>query len=165
MFTRRWLLLTVTAVCLASLLKAQAEPTAVQIIGAVKQPLTLTADDLAKMPRASVKTTSNGMDTVYEGVWLHEILKRAGVPQGGELRGKALAGYVLAQAQDGYEVVFSLGELDPAFIDNEILLADTANGKALFGAQGRFRLVVPKDKPGARSVRMLTKLEVVQLRK
>ncbi len=40
-----------------------------------------------------------------------------------------------------------------------------ANGKALFGAQGRFRLVVPKDKPGARSVRMLTKIEVVQLRK
>jgi len=63
------------------------------------------------------------------------------------------------------QVVFSLGELDPAFIDNEILLADTANGKPLFGAQGRFRLVVPKDKPGARSVRMLTNLEVVQLRK
>ena len=85
--------------------------------------------------------------------------------QGAALRGKALAGYVLAEAQDGYQVVFSLGELDPAFIDNEILLADTANGKPLFGAQGRFRLVVPKDKPGARSVRMLTRLEVVQLRK
>lgn len=165
MFTRRWLLLTVTAVCLAGLLDAQDGPASVQVIGAVKQPLTLTADDLAKMPRASVKTTRNGMDTVYEGVWLHEVLKRAGVPQGGELRGKALAGYVLAQAQDGYEVVFSLGELDPAFIDNEILLADTANGKALFGAQGRFHLVVPKDKPGARSVRMLAQLEVVQLRK
>src|SRR6266536_3912857 len=90
-------------------------------------------------------------------------LKRAGVPQGQGLRGKALASYVLAEAQDRYHVVFSLGELDPAFIDNEILLSDTANGKALFGAQGRFRLVVPKDKPGARSVRMLTKLEVVQL--
>jgi len=32
-------------------------------------------------------------------------------------------------------------------------------------AENRFRLVVPKDKPGARSVRMLTKLEVVHLRK
>lgn len=69
------------------------------------------------------------METVYEGVWLHEVLKRAGVPQGSELRGKALSSYVVAQAQDGYQVVFSLGELDPAFIDNEILLADTANGK------------------------------------
>jgi len=112
-----------------------------------------------------VKTVSGGMETVYDGVWIHEVLKKAGVPQGGELRGKALSSYVIAEAQDGYQVVFSLGELDPSFIDNEILLADTANGKSLFGAQGRFRLVVPKDKPGARSIRMLTKIEVVQVRK
>jgi len=161
MYTRRWLI----AFFAAGVLAAQDDPASIQITGAVKQELTLTAGDLAKMPRASVKTTNNGMETVYEGVWLHEVLKKAGVPQGSELRGKALAGYVLAQAQDGYQVLFSLAELDPSFIDNEILLADTANGKALFGAQGRFRLVVPKDKPGARSIRMLTKLEVVQLRK
>ena len=146
-------------------MSAQDLPPSVQITGAVKQPLTLSADDLAKMPRASVHTTNNGMETVYEGVWLHDVLKKAGVPQGSELRGKALTSYVLAEAQDGYQVVFSLGELDPSFIDNEILLADTANGKPLFGAQGRFRLVVPKDKPGARSVRMLTRIEVVQVRK
>ena len=147
------------------LLAAQEPQPSIQVTGAVKQPLTLTAGDLAKMSRSTVRMTNNGMETVYEGVWLHEVLKKAGVPQGSELRGKALAGYVFAEAQDGYQVVFSLGELDPAFIDNEILLADTANGKPLFGAQGRFRLVVPKDKPGARSVRMLTRLDVVQLRK
>jgi DMSO/TMAO reductase YedYZ molybdopterin-dependent catalytic subunit len=162
MYTRHAIAVAALAV---GLLPAQDADPSVQVTGAVKQALTLTAGDLAKMPRASVRTTSNGMETLYEGVWLHEVLKRAGVPQGEALRGKALAGYVLAEAQDGYQVVFSLGELDPAFIDNEILLADTANGKPLFGAQGRFRLVVPKDKPGARSVRMLTKLDVVQLRK
>jgi DMSO/TMAO reductase YedYZ molybdopterin-dependent catalytic subunit len=162
MYTRHWLFLGLLAV---GVLPAQEAQPTIQVTGAVKQALTLSADDLAKMPRASVRTANNGMETVYEGVWLHEVLKRAGVPQGSELRGKALASYLLAQAQDGYQVVFSLGELDPAFIDNEILLADTANGKPLFGAQGRFRLVVPKDKAGARSVRMLTKLEVVQLRK
>jgi DMSO/TMAO reductase YedYZ molybdopterin-dependent catalytic subunit len=161
MYTRR-LYLALFLSC--GWLAAQEAPATIEVTGAVKQALKLTAEDLAKMPRASVKTMSNGMETVYEGVWLHEVLKRAGVPQGEALRGKALSSYLLAQAQDGYQVVFSLGELDPAFIDNEILLADTANGKALFGAQGRFRLVVPKDKPGARSVRMLTKLEVVQLR-
>lgn len=146
-------------------LMAQEGRPSVQIVGAVKQPLTLTADDLAEMPRASVKTTASGKETVYEGVWLHEILKKAGVPQGEDLRGKALASYMLAKAQDGYQVLFSLAELDPAFVDNQIMLADTANGKALSGAQGRFRLVVPKDSHGARSVRMLAKLEVVQLRK
>src|ERR1700722_11321014 len=161
MYTRRLLVWALVTTGLA----AQEAPSTIQVTGAVKQPLTLTADDLAKMPRATVRTTNNGMETVYEGVPLHEVLKRAGVPQGGELRGKALTNYVLAEAQDGYQVVFSLAELDPAFIDNEILLADTANGKVLFGAQGRFRLVVPKDKPGARSVRMLTRLEVVQVRK
>ena len=162
MYTRRCLLLGFVA---AGLLQAQDSQPTLQITGAVKQALTLTADDLAKMPRATVKTTSGGMETVYDGVWLHEVLKKAGVPQGGELRGKALSSYVIAEAQDGYQVVFSLGELDPSFIDNEILLADTANGKPLFGPLGRFRLVVPKDKPGARSVRMLTKIEVVQVRK
>ena len=162
MYTRRSVAIGFLATCL---LRGQETQPSIQVSGDVKQPLTLTADDLAKMPRATVRTMNNGMETVYEGVWLHEVLKRAGVPQGNELRGKALSTYVLAQAQDGYQVVFSLGELDPAFIDNEILLADTANGKALFGAQGRFRLVVPKDKPGARSVRMLTRLDVVQVRK
>ena len=162
MYTRRRLFLGLMA---AGLLPAQDSQPTLQVTGAVKQALTLSADDLAKMPRATVKTTSGGMETLYDGVWLHEVLKKAGVPLGSELRGKALSSYVIAEAQDGYQVVFSLGELDPSFIDNEILLADTANGKPLFGAQGRFRLVVPKDKPGARSIRMLTKIEVVQVRK
>jgi hypothetical protein len=162
MYTRR---LCLSMLLAAGVFAAQEAAPVIQVTGAVKQTLTLTADDLAKMPRASVKTAGAAGETVFEGVWIHEILQRAGVPQGEALRGKALAGYVLAEAQDGYQVVFSLGELDPAFVDNQILVADTANGKPLGGTQGRFRLVVPKDKPTSRSVRLLTKLEVVQLRK
>ena len=157
--------LAIAAVLFTALLGAQETQPSVRVTGAVKQELTLTAGDLAKMPRASVRAAHDGTETVYEGVWLHDILARAGVPQGSELRGKALAGYLLAEGQDGYEVVFSLAELDPSFLDNQILVADTANGKPLSGAQGRFRLVAPKDKPGARSVRMLAKLTVVELRK
>jgi len=125
MFTRRSWVLGILA---AGLLAAQDAPPSVQITGDVKRALALSAGDLGKLPRASLRIGNAGMETVYQGVWLHEVLKMAGVPQGSELRGKALAGYVLAEAQDGYQVV-------------------------------------PKDKPGARSVRMLTKLEVVQLRK
>jgi len=162
MYTRR---LMVCALLAVRFMTAQDAPATIQITGAVKQPLNLSPEDLAKMPRASVTTTNNGMETVYEGVWVHEVLKKAGVPMGSELRGKALATYVLATASDGYQVVFSIAELDPGFIDNQILLADTANGKPKSGASGRFSLVAPKDKHGARSVRMLTKLEVVSLRK
>jgi DMSO/TMAO reductase YedYZ molybdopterin-dependent catalytic subunit len=162
MYTRRCLFFSFIA---ASLVPAQDSQPAVQVTGVVKQALTLSAEDLAKMPRASVRIAGGGTETVYDGVWLHEVLKKAGALMGGDLRGKALTSYVLAEAQDGYQVVFSLAELDPSFIDNEILLADSANGKPLSGAQGRFRLVVPKEKHGARSVHMLTKLEVVQARK
>lgn len=151
----------IIAVGLCSLLQAQE----IRVAGDVKEELTLTAELLAKMPRATAKTSFNGMETVYEGVWLHEVLKRAGVPQGEALRGKALATYVIAEAPDGYQVVFSLGELDPSVVDHEILLADTGNGKPLFGADGRFRLLVPKDKIGGRSIRMLSKISVVRLRK
>jgi DMSO/TMAO reductase YedYZ molybdopterin-dependent catalytic subunit len=155
----------VLGLLIVGFLKAQDGQPSIKVTGAVKQALTLSASDLAAMPRATVRVTGNAMETVYEGVWLHEVLKRAGVPEGEALRGKALTNYVLAEAQDGYQVLFSLAELDPSFVDNQILLVDTVNGKPLSGDQGRFRLIVPKDKPGARSVRMLTKLEVVQVRK
>lgn len=135
-----------------------------RVEGAVKSPLTLQATDLAKLPRASVETNNDGIAVKYEGVWLHELLKRAGAPGGTDLRGKALASYLVASASDGYQAVYSLAEIDPVFTDSQVLVADSADGKPLMGAQGTFRLVAPKDKRGARSVRMLAKIEVVLLR-
>jgi hypothetical protein len=72
------------------LLHGQEIQRSIQVTGAVGQPLTLTADDLAKMPRATVRQSNNDIETVYEGVWLHQVLKKAGVPQGKDLRGKTL---------------------------------------------------------------------------
>src|SRR5262249_27490397 len=146
-------------------ISAQQAAPAITVTGAVSQPLTLTAADLATMPRATVTTNSNGIATTYEGVWVSDVLKKAGVPLGSALRGAALSTYVVALASDGYQVVFSLGELDPDMTEGQYLLADTGNGKPLFAETGAFRLVVPKDKRGARSIRMLTTLNVVQLRK
>jgi hypothetical protein len=45
------------------------------------------------------------------------------VTLGEKRRGKELATYVVASATDGYQVVFSLAELDPAFIANDIIVA------------------------------------------
>ncbi len=149
----------------ATSIGAQSPAASVAVTGAVTTPLTLTAADLATMPRATVTTNNNGIETVYEGVWISDVLKKAGVAMGSALRGPALSAYVVASASDGYQVVFSVGELDPEMTDGQYLLADKANGKAMFGETGSFRLVVPKDKRGARSIRMLTTLNVVQLRK
>jgi hypothetical protein len=64
-----------------------------------------------------------------------------------------------------YEVLFSLPELDPAFTANDIIIADTIDGKPLFAYQGPLRIVSPKDSRAARSIRMLQRLDVVRLRK
>ena len=77
----------------------------------------------------------------------------------------SLSTYVRATAVDGYELIFSLGELDPGLNSNEVIVADTMDGKPLADQQGPFRIVVPYDKRGVRSVRMLQPLEVVKLRK
>ena len=71
----------------------------------------------------------------------------------------------MASASDGYQVLFSLGELDPALTSNDIIVADTIDGKPLLAHQGPLRIVAPKDSRAARSIRMLQKLEVVRLRK
>jgi DMSO/TMAO reductase YedYZ molybdopterin-dependent catalytic subunit len=138
----------------------------ISVAGDIAAPLILKADDLANMPRETVTIPdSDGTKVAYEGVPLREILKRAGLPQGKQLRGKALTTYVLAKAHDGYQVIFTLGELDAEFGNESIVVADKRDGKPLFDYQGPFRLVCPNDKAGARSVRMLETLEIVRLQK
>jgi hypothetical protein len=152
----------------ASTLQAQAPPSIpgkLVIGGDGPMPVTLTLDDLAKMPRASVAWSERGPKVNYQGVLLYEVLKRAGAPLDKQLSGKALASYVLAEASDGYQVTFTLAEIDPGFTDNQILVADTADGQPLSGPQGPLRLVLANEKQGARAVRMLERLTVVRLRK
>jgi hypothetical protein len=143
-----------------------AGPAEVTIRGDIPSVTVLKAADLTALPHeTAVVPDQDGTKVNYDGVPLREILKRAGVPLGKDLRGKALASYVIAKAHDGYQVVFSLGEIDTAFGNASILVADRRDGKPLFGYQGPFRIVCPNDKAGARSVRMLETIEVVRLQK
>ena len=93
-------------ILLASLVWAQAPPAAVLAVqGDIATPLSLTADDLAKMPRETASVPApDGSKIVYEGVTLRAVLKKAGAPFGKQLRGKVLTTYVLAKAKDGYQV-------------------------------------------------------------
>jgi DMSO/TMAO reductase YedYZ molybdopterin-dependent catalytic subunit len=164
---RFWLsaTLVVLAASLTVFAHSQAPATGLVIGGDVKAPLTLSAEDIKAMPRTTVTVTADGRDEKYEGVLLGEILKRAGAAVGRELTGAAVATYVVASAKDGYRAVFALAELDPEFTSNDIIVADTVDGKPLFDYQGPFRIVAPHDKRGARSVRMLQKIDVVRLPK
>jgi DMSO/TMAO reductase YedYZ molybdopterin-dependent catalytic subunit len=133
------------------------------IAGDVTQTLTIKSADLKTLPRTTVTVSEAGRQVSYEGVLVGELLKRAGAPVGRDLSGKVLATYVRASAKDGYQVVFSLAELDPAFTSNDIIVADTIDGKPLLDYQGPLRIVAPHDKRAARSIRMLQRIEVVRL--
>ena len=143
---------------------AQTEPAAVElrIGGAVSTTLILTVADLKGMPRKklSVVNPHNKKTEIYEGVLLEDLLHKAGVTQGENLRGAAMATYVLAEATDGYRVVFSLAELDSGILESGVIVADTIDGAGLGAKEGPFKLVAPHEKRPARWVRMLKSITV-----
>ena len=126
-------------------------------------PLTLSATDVAAMPQHTIHVTEHGQQVIYTGILVSDVLVKAGVPMGTQLKGKALSSYLLATARDGYAVIYALPEFDSAFTDAEPLIATQSGGKPLDENQGPFRMVMPQDKKPARSLRMLQKIEVVQL--
>lgn len=136
---------------------------ALRIAGNVTMPLSLSAKDLNAMPRTTLKVlnTHENKEETYEGVAVQELLRKAGAPQNEKLRGATMATYVLAEASDGYAVVYSLAELDSSIQDSEVIVADTMNGSPLGEKQGPFKMVAPHDKRPARWVRMLKSLTVV----
>jgi hypothetical protein len=137
------------------------------INGAVSKPLEFSAADLKGLPR-KVVTVVNPHDKkseTYEGVLLQTLLLKAGAPQGHDLRGATMATYLLAEASDGYRVLFSMAELDADFTDAQVLVADTLDGAPLGANMGPLRLVAPQDKRPARWVRMLRTLTVAQVAK
>lgn len=137
---------------------------ALKIDGNVATPLSLSLADLKKMPRQTLKVVNphSKKTETYQGVPLAELLHRAGVPQGEQLRGKAMTTYVLATAADNYRVVFSLAELDSAFLDSGVIVADTLDGAPLGPNEGPLKLVAPHDKRPARWIRMVKSISVLQ---
>jgi DMSO/TMAO reductase YedYZ molybdopterin-dependent catalytic subunit len=144
--------------------KQSAAPAAdflLRVNGEVAHPLNLTADDWKKFPRRSVRAKDHdGKEYEFEGVELGEILKLAGVKFGEALRGKDLALFLVVEAADHYRAVFALPELDHAFTDRVVLLADRRDGKPLATNEGSLHLVVPDEKRPARWVRQVVALTI-----
>jgi len=130
--------------------------------GEVLRSLNLSVNDLHKLKSTELKAKDkDGTEHNFKGVSLSEVLDSAGVTLGNQLRGANLAKYVLVQATDGYEVVFSLPEIDPEFSNEQILLAYQVDGRALQPHDGPFRLVVPSDKKHARWIRQIKTIKVL----
>src|ERR1700691_5575365 len=145
--------------------KPSTGPSEFKVGGAVTTPLDLTTADLKSMPRKTLRVDNahSKKTEVYEGVLVEDLLKKAGVPQGEQLRGQAMATYVLVEAADNYRALFSLAEFNSSFQDSEIIVADTMDGAPIPGALGPFRLVAPHEKRPARWVEMVKSITVVRV--
>ena len=137
---------------------APAQTSSVRIIG--PKTITLSVQDLAGMKRVTVKATSHGKESTYEGVAMREILTRAGVAPSADLRGDALALAVIVTGADGYRAVYGLAEFDPGFTDRVSILADRQDGAPLSAEEAPFQLILTGEKRAARWVRQVVSIEV-----
>ncbi|GAA4324431.1 hypothetical protein GCM10023149_26020 [Mucilaginibacter gynuensis] len=157
------LLIAFACLSLAPLLSiAQAEKQAiVKVSGEVATPLNISAAELQKFKQITVtRKDRDGKDHAYSGVVLADILQKAGVTMGAELKGENLTKYLLVEASDGYQVSFALAELDKSFTDRLIILADKVDGNPLPAADGPFRIIVQDEKKPARCVKQVTSLKI-----
>jgi hypothetical protein len=70
---------------------------------------------------------------------------------------------VVVTARDGFQAVFSVGELWPGVGPTRVLVVDRVEGKPLDGAEGPLRLAVLTDEDPSRSARQIGRIRVVSL--
>jgi hypothetical protein len=70
---------------------------------------------------------------------------------------------VMIVAADGYQVAFSLAELDPAVTDKKVMLAFRRDGKELGEKAGPLRVIIPDERQHSRWVRQVVELQVIRL--
>jgi len=141
---------------------AKSEPsTTLTVTGPSGKDLSLSAADLKAMPHKNVTVFNEHakVNETYTGVVLADLLTKAGVPVGKDLKGKAFLLYVVAEGTDHYRVLYSLSEVDPVNHSGDVIVADSLNGAPLT-TDGAFKLVSSEDKRPARWVRNLTRITV-----
>jgi hypothetical protein len=118
-----------------------------------------TTATLAGLPHVTVTVHNEHTkaNETYSGVPLIALLTPLGVSE--KPRGKDLRLYVVAAGSDGYEAVYSSGEITPDVSSSTVLVADTENGRPLTG-DGPLKLIATGEKRPARWVRNLVAVKV-----
>ena len=133
------------------------------VTGQVASPLSYDAASLPGTLAASTVTVTTPplAGTAFTGVSLWSLLNQSGIVADPNVKNDILGKYVIATGSDGYQAVFSLGELSPSFGNQPDLLAyANAPGKPLT-SDGFARVVAPNDLKGGRYVSNLIALEVL----
>ncbi len=125
--------------------------TQVRVVGEVQRELTLGVDELRR--RTLVQERG------YGGVRLVDLLKEADIRQ--DARHALRRTYIVATATDGFQAVFSWGELFNTPIGRGVIVAYERDGAPLRDGEGRITLVsLADERPGTRHVKWLSRIEV-----
>jgi len=119
-----------------------------------------TPAQLAALPQKTVTVHNQHTkaDETYSGVPLIDLLTPLGIHD--KPRGKDLRLYVVAAGSDGYEVVYSIGEITPDVSNGTVIVADTEDGKPLTN-DGPLKIVSTGENRPARWVRNLVAIHVM----
>ena len=133
----------------------------VAIIGPSGTAITLNPVQILALPaitvNAAFETEHGPFKAVFSGPLLWTILGATSSinPKAPKL---LLREFALVTGSDGYSALLALAEIAPEFEDKNVILATKMNGKYL-GAR-HFRIVVPGDRKGGRSVRDVVRIAV-----
>jgi hypothetical protein len=138
--------------------------------GAVADPTIITPETLSQLNQSQTVTAtylsgSGSVTDTYKGVSLWNLIQDAGLLTDPSIKNDLLNFGVVATGSDGYRALFSLGEIDPAFGNQQdiVAYADRQGQLGAGGSDGAMRIVVPGDVAGGRYVSNLTSLQVVDL--
>ena len=134
------------------------------IDGAVQTKGTLMLANLQALPATTITAESRTRQGtqgshMYKGVLLKDLLDTVKVQTDPSRKNDTLGKFVTGIGSDGYRVSIALGEFDPDFGNQQILIAYEMDGKPL-GNDGVAELIVPGDKLAGRWDKNLVSLTV-----
>ncbi len=134
---------------------------AIVITGPSGSDASVTAEALAKLPTVSLAVsfgTEHGQrEASFQGPLLWDVLAQTGAIDASRPR-EQVRGIVLIEGRDGYTATLALGEIAPDFEGKQVILAGHMDGQAL--EPGHWRIIVPADRRGGRSVRDVVRIAV-----
>ena len=165
-FSRRTAAALTSLVLAGSAPGAAQAPASLQLVSEAGTTMEIPLDSLRHLPQVELRgQIHDGPELVFRGPALDAVLAMAGAPEGRDLRGPALRLVVLAEARDGYAVVYSLAELSPDLGARRGIVAIEQDGQPLGEKDGPMRIVLEGEKRPARWIRQLERLRIVRVGK
>jgi DMSO/TMAO reductase YedYZ molybdopterin-dependent catalytic subunit len=134
-----------------------------EISGEVQDRMTYDEESLRELPHSienvTFLTKTGPQSGSFQGVLLWDLLKKSGIKSDPRRDGQFQ--YVEVTATDCYQVVLALGEINPGFGGEQVLVADGENGAPLGSDTGFARLIVPGDKFGGRDAFWIKTIKVL----